>query len=243
MRQKSGLPANNSTIAILSEIPVNTAFQAIISMIFVLPVNILQTVSHIASGNSFIDYKILFEQERSHNIELRLQIQSLQLQLAELKKMLFGGRAEKFVTANATAVSQPELFPDDKLGQIDVVKTTLVKEYQKQQTKLTVKHPGRNPLPESLRREVIELMPKEDVKGLHPVGKEITEKLEYRPGELFVKQYVRPEYIKPSNDGLNASRIIASLPAMPLEKSVAGASLLTHLLVSKFVTICLCIAS
>ncbi|MBK7097625.1 MAG: transposase [Sphingobacteriales bacterium] len=235
VRQKSGLPANNSTIAILSEIPVNTAFQAIISMIFVLPVNILQTVSHIASGNSFIDYKILFEQERSHNIELRLQIQSLQLQLAELKKMLFGGRAEKFVTANATAVSQPELFPDDKLGQIDVVKTTLVKEYQKQQTKLTVKHPGRNPLPESLRREVIELMPKEDVKGLHPVGKEITEKLEYRPGELFVKQYVRPEYIKPSNDGLNASRIIASLPAMPLEKSVAGASLLTHLLVSKFV--------
>ena len=204
-------------------------------MIFVLPVNILQTVSHIASGNSFIDYKILFEQERSHNIELRLQIQSLQLQLAELKKMLFGGRAEKFVTANATAVSQPELFPDDKLGQIDVVKTTLVKEYQKQQTKLTVKHPGRNPLPESLRREVIELMPKEDVEGLHPVGKEITEKLEYRPGELFVKQYVRPEYIKPSNDGLNASRIIASLPAMPLEKSVAGASLLTHLLVSKFV--------
>ncbi|MBK7097393.1 MAG: hypothetical protein IPH58_02255 [Sphingobacteriales bacterium] len=131
---------------------------------------------------------------------MRLQIQSLQLQLAELKKMLFGGRAEKFVTANATAVSQPELFPDDKLGQIDVVKPTLVKEYQKQQTKLTVKHPGRNPLPESLRREVIELMPKEDVKGLHPVGKEITEKLEYRPGELFVKQYVRPEYIKPSND-------------------------------------------
>ncbi|MBK7097392.1 MAG: IS66 family insertion sequence element accessory protein TnpB [Sphingobacteriales bacterium] len=46
VRQKSGLPANNSTIAILSEIPVNTAFQAIISMIFVLPVNILQTVSY-----------------------------------------------------------------------------------------------------------------------------------------------------------------------------------------------------
>ncbi|MBK7100018.1 MAG: hypothetical protein IPH58_19185 [Sphingobacteriales bacterium] len=81
--------------------------------------------------------------------------------------------AEKFVTANATAVSQPELFPDDKLGQIDVVKTTLVKEYQKQQTKLTVKHPGRNPLPESLRREVIELMPKEDVKVCIPLVKKL----------------------------------------------------------------------
>src|SRR5690606_2885296 len=56
-----------------------------------------------------------------------------------------------------------------------------------------------------------------------------------QPGELFVKQYVRPEYIETTEDGLNARRVIASLPAMPLEKSIAGPSLLTHLLVSKWV--------
>lgn len=116
-----------------------------------------------------------------------------------------------------------------------MVRTTLVKAYQKQQTKLNVNHPGRNPLPQSLRREIIELLPDEDVSALTPVGKEITEKLEYQPGELYVKQYVRPEYIKPSADKLSASRVIAALPAVPLEKSIAGASLLTHLLVSKFV--------
>ncbi|MBN8786644.1 MAG: transposase [Terrimonas sp.] len=127
------------------------------------------------------------------------------------------------------------MFPEDKLGEQAVVKTTLVKQYEKQQTKLSVKHPGRHPLPDSLRREVITLQPDEDVSNLNVLREEIKEVLEYQPGELFVKQFVRPKYIKPSADGLTAKRVIAPLPAMPLEKSIAGASLLTHLLVSKFV--------
>lgn len=149
---------------------------------------------------------------------------------------MFGSKGEKFIAPGAASGAvQPDMFPHDKLGQIDVVKTRLVNQYTKQQTHLTIKHPGRNPLPESLRREVTELLPTEDVAGLKPVGKEITERLEYQPGELYVKQFVRPEYIKPSADGLYAERVIASLPSMPLQKSMAGPSLLTHLLVSKFV--------
>ncbi|MCO5292463.1 MAG: hypothetical protein M9959_12105 [Chitinophagaceae bacterium] len=44
-----------------------------------------------------------------------------------------------------------------------------------------------------------------------------------------------PEYIEITEDRLNARRVIAALPAMPLEKSIAFLSLLTHLLVSKWV--------
>lgn len=132
-------------------------------------------------------------------------------------------------------MQQADLFPDDKLGEHTLVKKIMVKPFEKKQTKLNVHHPGRNPLPESLRREVIELLPKEDIINLQPVGKEITEVLEYQPGELYVKQFVRPEYIKPSEDGLNAKRVIAPLPAMPLQKAIAGPSLLTQLMVSKFV--------
>lgn len=184
--------------------------------------------AHIETTLTHTDYKALYEQSQ-------LQIQSLQLQLTELKKMIFGSKGEKFITSSNTDVVQPDLFPDDKLGEHTLVKTTLIKSFEKKQTTLTVKHPGRNPLPDMLRREVIELLPQEDVTGLKPVGKEITEQLEYQPGELYVKQTIRPEYIKPSADGLNAKRVIAPLPAVPLEKSIAGASLLTHLLVSKFV--------
>jgi transposase len=175
------------------------------------------------------------EQQQLQNQSLQLQIQSQQLQIRELKRLIFGSKGEKFIAPSAIDVLQPDLFPNDKLGQIEVVKTTLIKEHQKQQTKLAVKHPGRNPLPENLRREVIELLPAEDVSNLKVIGKEIKEVLEYQSGELYVKQFVRPEYIKPTEDGLNAKRVIAPLPAVPLEKSIAGASLLTHLLVSKFV--------
>lgn len=169
------------------------------------------------------------------NEEQRLLIQSLQLQVNELKKLIFGSKSEKFVSSIPGNVQQPDLFPDDKLGEHTVIKTTLVKSFEKKQTALSIKHPGRNPLPDHLRREVIELMPQEDVQDLQPVGKEITEMLEYQPGELYVKKFVRPEYIKSSEDGLNAKRVIAPLPSMPLQKAIAGPSLLTQLMVSKFV--------
>ena len=188
------------------------------------------------------DYKKLYEQSQqtiytlqNQLDEQQLQNTSLQLQLNELRKMIFGSRAEKFMGANTNEVQQPDLFPDDKIGQVDLVKATLVKQYQKHQTNLTIKHPGRSPLPDTLRREVTALLPTEDVNGLQPVGKEVTEMLEYQPGELFVKQIIRPEYLKPTEDGLNARRIIAPLPILPLPKAIAGASLLTHLLVSKYV--------
>ena len=182
------------------------------------------------------DYKLLCDQKDQIITNLQLQVQSLQLQLAELKKIIFGSKGEKFIaSASKESSVQTDMFPDDKLGEHTVVRTTLIKSFEKKQTTLVVKHPGRNPLPESLRREVIELLPEEDVGELRPVGTEVTERLEYQPGELFVKQFVRSEYIKPSEDGLTAKRVIAPLPCMPLEKSIAGASLLTHLLVSKFV--------
>lgn len=197
----------------------------------------------IQTASSHTDYKQLYEQSQQiiavlqkHNEEQQLQNQCLQLQLNELKKLLFGSKGEKFIAAaNTGGVVQPDLFADDKIAEHSLVKTTMIKAFEKKQTRLTVHHPGRNPLPESLRRQVIELMPSEDVSGLKPVGKEVTEVLEYQAGELFVKQFIRPEYIKPAADGLTAKRVIAPLPALPLEKAIAGSSLLTHLLVSKFV--------
>ena len=90
-------------------------------------------------------------------------------------------------------------------------------------------------MPANLRREEIILTPTEDVSGLQPVGEEITEILEYQQGELYVKKYIRPEYIKPTADGSQAKRVIAALPNMPIAKSYVGASLLSHLMVSKYI--------
>jgi transposase len=94
-------------------------------------------------------------------------------------------------------------------------------------------HPGRMKLPDHLRREVIVLEPGKDVTGLKRLGYEITEVLDYKPGELFVKQYLRPIYLQPI--ALSETLFItASLPGRMLEKCLAGESLLAQMVVDKY---------
>jgi transposase len=127
------------------------------------------------------------------------------------------------------------LFENDKLAEVVVESIHHVKAHDIKKTVVRVNHPGRKPLPAHLRREEIILSPAEDVSGLQPVDQEITEILEYQQGELYVKKYIRHEYIQPTADGTQAKRVIATLPNMPIAKSYVGASLLSHLMVSKYI--------
>ncbi len=159
----------------------------------------------------------------------------LQLQIIELQKFIFTGKQEKFKPTPNSNEQQTALFENDKIAEVAVESIKHVKGYDVKQTVVRVNHPGRNPLPTHLRREEIILTPAEDVTGLKPVGQEITEILEYHEGELYVKKYIRPEYIQPTADGTQAKRVIAALPNIPIAKSYVGASLLAHLMASKYV--------
>ena len=169
------------------------------------------------------------------NDEQSQEINLLRLQILELQKIIFGGKQEKFKPAANSNEQQTALFENDKLAEVVVESIKHVKAYDVKQTVVRVNHPGRKPLPAHLRREEIILAPTEDVSGLQPVGEEVTEILEYQQGELYVKKYIRPEYIKPDEDGIQAKRVIAPLPNMPIAKSYVGASLLAHLMASKYV--------
>ena len=189
-----------------------------------------------------IDLKDLYqEQLRLNTVQqntidtLSQQIILLRLQILELNKFVFGGKQEKFTPGLNTNAQQITLFGQDKLAEVVVESTRHVKAHEVKQTAIRVNHPGRKPLSADLRREEIRLMPIEDVTGLSPVGEEITELLEYRQGELYVKKYIRPEYIKPTEDGTQAKRVIAAVPNMPIAKSFVGASLLAHMMASKYV--------
>ena len=169
------------------------------------------------------------------NDEQAQQINLLRLQVIELQKFIFSGRQEKFKLNPNSNEQQTTLFENDKLAEVVVENIKHVKAHDVKQTVVRVNHPGRKPLPANLRREEIILSPVEDVSGLTPVGEEITEILEYQQGELYVKKYIRPEYIKPDQDGTQAKRVIAPLPNIPIAKSYVGASLLSHLMVSKYI--------
>ena len=200
---------------------------------------------HINSTAQNIDFKSLYEQSLSvieeqkriiESYELQSQgINLLKLQILELQKFIFSGKQEKFkLNANSNEL-QTSLFENEKIAEVVVENIRHVKAHDVKQTVVRVNHPGRKPLPAHLRREDIILTPAEDISGLFPVGEEVTEILEYQQGELYVKKYIRPEYIKPAADGTQAKRVIASLPNMPIEKSYVGASLLSHLMVSKYI--------
>ena len=179
---------------------------------------------------------LTIEAKHQETNELQSQkINLLQLQILELQKFIFNGKQEKFKPAAGSNELQTVLFENDKLGEVAAESTQQVKGYEKNKTVVRVNYPGRKPLPAHLRREEIILTPTEDVTGLQPVGEEITEILEYQQGELYVKKYIRPEYIKPAADGTQAKRVIAALPNMPIAKSYAGASLLAHLMASKYI--------
>ena len=189
-----------------------------------------------------IDFKGLYEQQLQVNAaqqntadEQSQRIILLEFQILELQKFIFGGKQEKFKADPNSNPLQIALFDKDKLGEVVVESIKHVEAHDIKKTIIRVNHPGRRPLSEHIRREEIRLLPTEDVTGLTAVGEEITEILEYKQGELYVKKYIRPEYIKPTEDGTQTKRVIAALPNMPIAKSFVGASLLAHMMASKFV--------
>lgn len=199
-------------------------------------------VLYINSTVQNIDFKSLYEQSLLANIahqktndEQAQQINLLRLQILELQKFIFSGKQEKFKLTPNSSEQQIALFANDQVAEVVVENIKHVKAYDIKKTVVRVNHPGRKPLPAHLRREEIILTPVEDVTGLQPVGEEVTELLEYQQGELYVKKYIRPEYIRPTEDGTQAKRVIAALPNMPIAKSYVGASLLSHLMVSKYI--------
>ncbi|RED91084.1 IS66 family transposase, partial [Marinoscillum furvescens] len=90
-------------------------------------------------------------------------------------------------------------------------------------------------LPAHLPREEEVLEPEDKQDNAEKLGEAITEILEYTPGKVYVKRYVRPKYVQPTQDEDTKQVLIAPLPTMPIPNGNVGAGLLAHLLISKYV--------
>jgi len=65
---------------------------------------------------------------------------------------------------------------------------------------------------------------------------EITEVLEYEPGKCYVRKIIRHKYVlKNKKDETDAPIVIAPIPTLPLARSYAGATLLSELMINKYV--------
>lgn len=161
-------------------------------------------------------------------LQQQTEIAVLKSQLAELKRLIFGSRHERFVPAQSP--DQLSLGLQTEPESIGAEERKVQKITYTRVTTEAKKHPQRLPLPAHLPRERVVIEPKEDVSGLKTIGEELTEELDYVPGKLFVRQYIRPKYAKPNGEGI----ITASLPVRPIEKAIAGPGLLAQTVIDKY---------
>ena len=152
------------------------------------------------------------------------QLLSYKEQLTDLKRMIFGSKSERFVSGSSSQLGLFGKVADAK----DSPTKTINVSYQrripnKEQAVRTV-------LPAHLPRVEETIEPDDLEHGAVKIGEEITEVLEYTPANLFVRKMIRPKYAL-KDKGI----VIGQLPTLPLPKSNAGASLLAHIAVSKFV--------
>jgi len=175
------------------------------------------------------------------------KIKQLTDQLAWYRRKFWKSSSEKYIPQDPNQrridFDGLDVLPQEKEVMEEAEKEILTFERKKPKNK---KKPVRQPLPDHLRREKEVIEPEGIDENWVRIGEEITEILEHKPGELYVRQIIRPKYAlkqqlqkeqeqvegEDSQDKKNIK--IANLPLLPLPRSNAGASLLSDLLISKY---------
>jgi transposase len=174
------------------------------------------------------------------------KIKQLSDQLAWYRRKFWKASSEKFIPQDP---SQRRIDFDglDVLPQEEEAIKEAAKEivsYQRRKAEKEKRQPVRLPLPDDLRREEEVIEPEGIDENWIRIGEEVTEVLEHKPGEFYVRRIVRPKYalrkglqqLREENEESGQKNMkIAALPLLPLPRSNAGASLLAELLMGKYV--------
>ena len=169
-----------------------------------------------------------------------LTIDKLKVEVAYLRRMKYGRSSEQLEHAQlelvggqvAQLAGAPTLNTETE-GQDKSNVTSIEQGRKKRQTK---QRPGLRELPEHLPRRTVVHTPQDGCtceacgSGLREIGQDISEVLDYEPGSFHVVRHVRPKL------ACAGCSTIAQAPAVnrPIDRGMAGAGLLAHVLVSKY---------
>src|ERR1043165_1618441 len=157
---------------------------------------------------------------------LEQELLHLKLFVEKLKRLAFGQKRERF-EGDPNQILLPFQMAEEEKKELEEQTTEKITYERK---KRTSSHSGRQPLPDHLPVEVVEIHPEGDLSDMVCIGKEVTEELEYKPASYFIRRFIRYKYAPRDKEGV----IIGSLPARVIEKGIAGAGLLASILVDKY---------
>jgi len=166
---------------------------------------------------------------KAANHEYKEQLQNAIDRIAQLERIIYGRKSERFVPVdNQLNLFSGEIEDSDPKEQL--AQTQQIKAHQREVRKS--KHKGRQLLSQCGHLPVEEqLLDIDHSEQSTRIGEVITEKLAYKPGKLYRKRIIRPKYKEPKTEEI----IIAELPEEPIAKCEADVSLLAYISVSKFV--------
>jgi transposase len=170
--------------------------------------------------------------------KLEGQVNKLTDQLAWFRRRFWKASSERFIPSDPNQrkidFDGLDVLPQEEEAIKEADKELLA--YKRQRPQVKKKKPVRLPLPEELRREEEVIEPEGIDANWVRIGEEVTEVLEHKPGELYVRRITRPKYaVKPNRQEQEKTAVkVAPLPLMPFPRSNAGASLLAELLINKY---------
>jgi transposase len=190
------------------------------------------------------EYEALLQQKDNLIEQKESLIKKLTDQLAWLRRKFWKPQSEKYIPQDPNQrkidFEGLDILPEEEESIKEAEKEIV--SYERSKPEKAKKHPVRLPLPDFLRREEEIIEPEGIDQNWVRIGEEITEVLEHKPGELYVRRIVRPKYAlkkKLQQEAENNQEAVetiktAASPLMPLPRSNAGPSLLAELLMGKY---------
>jgi len=161
-----------------------------------------------------------------------------QAAIAALLRRYYGPRCERFDPRQLLLFGETlDAMPLDQAS----IEDEASEEFTTRRVRKLSKH-GRRPLPDHLERVKIDHDLTDDEKPCpccgeerQRIGQEVSEQLEYFPANFKVLQHIRHKYgcAKCDHDGYNPNITVAPKPQQPIDKGLAGPSLLAYVITSK----------
>jgi len=155
------------------------------------------------------------------------RIKVLEAQLAAMNRAMYGRRSEQLDPA------QRQLFEESLEEDIVAMQTEL--ETLKAEPSAPRRQPRRLPLPEHLPRVEVRHEPASCTcaqcgNALTPMGEDVTEQLDCKPAEFFVRRHIYPKYACRACETVTAAPSQANV----IERGRPAPGLLAHVLIGKY---------
>ena len=164
---------------------------------------------------------------QKENEELKTENFLLKEENAQLKKLLFSSKRERF--QGVENPQQTQLFDHPEQREpLQEEKQVVVKKKKKATNRKGVK---RNDFPAGLRREEVVILPQGNLEGFTQIGEDITEILAYTQADFYVKKIIRPRLVdkKEEDNGV----LQALVPPRIVPAGMVDESLIAQIIVEK----------